>query len=124
MKEFIQNSNNLILRQFSVHNILHDNSSIDRVNAVVNNNLSISEEAKDTSDKLETYLIELENLVNSIYSAIELKIEFMESYCDSLVANAKEIPINKTGSVHSYFTDVELENVTYIKGVGYILGVD
>ena len=73
MKEFIQNSSNLIIRKFSVHNILNERSSGDRINGILNSNLEISKEGKDTLNKLGEYLDEFDSLVESIYSAIEEK---------------------------------------------------
>jgi|GEM_PF-4554955 len=124
MKEFIQNSSNLIIRKFSVHNILNERSSDDRINGILNSNLEISKEGKDTLNKLGEYLDEFDILVESIYSAIEEKIIFMETYCDAITSNAKQIPSNTLGSIYIYNGDIELDGMTYIKDTGYILGVD
>lgn len=124
MKDFIQNSNNLIIRKFSVDTVLHEDSSMIRINGVINTNMTIAEEVGDTADKLSGYLDEIKDVVDLIYSSIESKIEFMEKYCDSIVSNAKQIPTNTLGAIYTYFDDLELENMTYVKDVGYILGVD
>ncbi len=124
MKSFVENSENLIIRNFSRANALTDYSPVEKIIAIINQNKSVGDECEAILNSLAVHLDDIESTLSMIFNGIESKIENMESYCDAIVSNANQVPTNSTGWIYSYSDNIKLNNMSYIKGKGYILGAD
>ena len=124
MKAFVENSENLAIRNFSRANALTNFSPLAKITAIIRQNKTLGEECESVLTSLGVHLDDIESTLTMIFDGVESKIEYMESYCDSIVSNANQIPTNSTGWIYTYSDNIELTNMSYIKGKGYILEAD
>ena len=124
MKAFVENSENLAIRNFSRANALTKFSPLAKITAIIGQNKRLGEECEGVLLSLGSHLDDIESTLQMIFDGVEAKIEYMESYCDSIVSNANHIPTNCAGWIYTYTDNIKLENMSYIKGKGYILEAD
>ncbi len=122
MKSFVENKESLVIRRSCNIDLLDLNLSTKHKEAILNNAYSIGEELVTASDALNAHLDDIENTILLIFNGIEAKMDYMESYCESLIANSSEIPKGKFGTIKVYDqSELILNGMSYSKGLGIIM---
>lgn len=124
MKEFVENSTNLKITNISKASLISHTSPIAKIEKIIEQHIQIGNECETVRNALDGYMNDMITTINTIFDGIEAKIEYMESYCDAITTNAKQIPSGSSGYIYTYNNNnIALYDMSHIKGLGYILEI-